>query len=301
MHHGKETFRHVAPIGSGEHKAWGRHEKKPWHYQVTAAIPHIDTLESLQMCIELLRRQTIRPYIIVVDTGSPPAVQRELEQMRAEDLEVHYVNAHAYFHSSEPVTVAMDLAHALCRTPHLFHTHADCFLRRQDFLEFMVRITNANTPVAGYRMSNRDWLIEKGVEPNWRWMVGHTATMLFMPSILRSGASWNLHRCRDEYGYSLENLGGWIDTETGFNHGLREAGIVPLFIGDDQNGVREIDGNRDHVRSYCGGKVYGSANYNVPAAEWMVDALAQAAARISAWDCQSSANAVAANPTNPPK
>jgi hypothetical protein len=294
MHFPRETFFHVAPIGSGEHKAAGRHPVKPWQFKVTVAIPHLDTLEPLKACIELLRRQTIRPYIMVIDTGSPPAVQLQLEQLRDVDLEIHYINGHAYVHSSEPVTVALDVAHTLCRTEHLFHTHADCFLRRRDFLEFMARITDANNPVAGYRMSPRDWATTE-----WEWMVGHSALMLYMPSILRAGVTWSFQRIFHAYGYQFKNQGGWPDTETGFNHGLREAGIKPLFIGYEQNFVREMDENRDHVRSYCGGKIYGSENYNVPCAEWMIDALKDAAQRISAWDCQTPAKPVAASQPNP--
>lgn len=297
-HFARDTFSHVAPIGTGEHKAFGRDAVKPWNYRVTVAIPHLDTIEPLKLCIELLRRQSVTPYIMVIDTGSPPAVQRELEQMRDSDLEVHYVNAHAYVHTSEPVTVALDLAHTLCRTQHLFHTHADCFLRRKDFVEFMLRITNANTPVAGYRMSPRDWVTKE-----WEWMVGHSALMLYMPSILRSGATWSFQRIFHAYGYTFENQGGWPDTEVGFNHGLRDAGITPLFIGHEQNYIRELDENRDHVRSFCGGKIYSVEDRKKPLAEWMASALEEGRQRISAWDCNAPANAIAASasPTNQPK
>lgn len=281
-----ETFFHVAPIGTGAYKSFGRHEKKPWHYAVTVAIPHLDTLESLQAVVALLRRQTVAPYILIIDTGSPPPVLRDLEEMRDVDLEIHYVQGHAYAHTSEPVAVALDLAHALCRTQHLFHTHADCFLRRRDFLESLIRVTNANTPVVGYRMSPRDW-----ATIDWQWMIGHTASMFYMPSIWRSGASWNFQRLHFDYGFEF-STGGWPDTETGFNFGLRDAGIVPVFIGHEQNGVREIDGNRDHVRSFCGARVYADANYNVPAAEWMAAALKEAWERVKVWDCEISGLAV---------
>src|SRR5439155_11220887 len=97
-------------------------------YRITAVIPHLETPEPLRACVELLRLQTERPYILVIDTGSSESVKAGLEAMRAEDLEVHTVSAHGYLHSSEAVGVAQDLAFALCRSEYLFCTHSDCFL-----------------------------------------------------------------------------------------------------------------------------------------------------------------------------
>ena len=144
-------FHFVAPVGTADvmPQYHGWITRKPWEYKVTAAIPHLDTLEALNMCVRVLRHQRERPYIMVVDTGSPPYVTREMEKLRAEDCEIHYINAHAYRTSSEPVTVALDLAQSLCRTELLFHTHADCFLRRGDFLEELGARCNAQTPVIG--------------------------------------------------------------------------------------------------------------------------------------------------------
>ena len=43
---------------------------KPWDYKVTAAIPVMDTYESLKICVDLLNLQTVKPFIIIIDTGS---------------------------------------------------------------------------------------------------------------------------------------------------------------------------------------------------------------------------------------
>lgn len=275
----KTPFSLVAPLGTADvDKVTGRIKKKPWEYAVTAAIPHLDTLEALQACIAVLRAQTERPYIMVIDTGSPCCVREQLEKMRAEDLEIHYISAHAWRHSSEPVTAALDLAQTLCRSKLLFHTHADCFLRRPDFIASLARVCNANTPVIGYRMSPRDWVTKE-----WQWMVGHTATMLYMPSIHRVGATWCYQRIHYGYGYPWRLDSGWPDTETAFNHALRDGGILPVFIGYDRNGERQIDDNIDHVRSYPGTKIYGASGRKKETQGWMESAIRDAMGRAKLW------------------
>lgn len=269
---------HIAPLGTSDvDRVAGRHPKKPWEYPLTVAIPHLDTIDALSACIDVLRAQTAQPYLMVIDTGSPPETIGKLETMRAADLEIHYIAGHAWRHSSAVVACALDLAQTLCRTPHLFHTHADCFLRRADFLENMVRVTTANTPVVGYRMSPREWTTD-----DWEWMVGHSATLLYMPSIHRAGATWSMERMNWQYGYSWESTGGWPDTEIGFNCALRDAGIAPVFIGHDRNWERQIDDNIDHVRSYTGTRVYAGEQIEQINA-WMKEALREAHARAAIW------------------
>jgi hypothetical protein len=262
----------VAPLQVGWNGAAG---KKPWDRRVTACVPHLETLEALGACVETLRWQSERPYIVVVDTGSSAATRAGLEAMRASDLEVHYIAAHAYRHASEPVCVALDLAQALCRTEFIFHTHADCFLRRRNFLEETVAKCGEGNPVIGYRMSPREWATDE-----WEWMVGHTATVMHMPTIQRIGGMWSMGRMHTQYGYAwTSGCGGWPDTETGFNCILRDAGIKPEFIGDDVNGQRQVDENIDHVRSYAGSKIY-SAEYHSRASGWMRLALSEAKMRV---------------------
>lgn len=272
-------FSLVAPIGTADSvpSYEGRAAKKPWHHKVTACIPHLNTVEELKVCIEVLRAQSERPYIMVIDTGSPPEVCVALEMMRAEDLEIHYIRTNGWNHSSEAVTAAMDLTQTLCRTEWIFHTHADCFLRRRDLIETWMRICNPSTPVVGYRMSPRDWVTKE-----WEWMVGHTALMCYMPSIHRAGATWAMRRGLYAYHYPLVNLGGWPDTETAFNHALRDAGIAPVFIGHDLNGQRQVDENIDHCRSHTGSKIY-SSEYHAKACGWMADAIREAKARVAQW------------------
>lgn len=292
-----EHFHHIAPLGclDIDRKFEGRAVKKPWDYQITAAIPHLNTVPQLRAVIALLRLQTERPYIIVMDTGSPPDVCAELEAMRAEDIEIHFIRGHGYRHSSEVVCVALDLAHSLCRTSYMFHTHTDCFPKRRDLLETYMRMCNANTPVIGYRMSPRDWATDE-----WKWMVGHSALMLYMPSIHRIGATWSYQRMAVQWHYPWQTHPGWPDTETGFNCALRDAGIKPVFTGHDRNFERQTDDNLDHCRSHAGSKVYSPDHYQKMQG-WMEAALSDAFQRVQEWNCEFEADAVAASQSDPPK
>lgn len=261
--------------------------KHPCNNRVCAAIPHFDTVEPLRACVDLLRNQTERPHILIVDTGSPRRVCEKLEQVFPEgDVEIHYMRAHGWTHASEPVAAALDWAQAICRSPLLFHTHADCFLRDRKFLERYTKVCSHRNPVIGYRMSPRAGTDE------WEWMVSHTATLLYMPTIHRCGATWSYQRVH-ALGYDSTLLPGWPDTETGFNNALRDAGIEPSFIGDDINLKRQTDAQIDHVRSYAGSSMY-HAEYHAKAKEWMKEALSEARKRVRQWAAMNLAESVRA-------
>ncbi|MEQ1862996.1 MAG: glycosyltransferase family A protein [Chthoniobacteraceae bacterium] len=261
----------VAPLAGGFTGT-----SRSWAHRVTACIAHLETPEPLRVCIELLRAQTERPYIIVVDTGSSLGTQAELAQMRAADVEIHLVRGHSYRHASEPVAVALDLAHARCHTEFLFHTHSDVFLQRFDFLSDLLALCTAANPVVGYRMTERH-------HPDWKHMVGHTSLMLHMPTINRAGAQWSMQRAHDRYGIPwCTGKPGWPDTETGFNYDLWAAGIAPLFIeGQEKNFECFRDANINHVRSYPGAKQYSPAHF-ARAEIWMRQAMDEARALLAA-------------------
>src|SRR5262245_59617380 len=84
--------------------------RRPWEYPLAAAIPHYETPETLPVLLELLRLQTVRPYILLIDTGSWWKTVRELERLRAPDCEVHYLRARAYRHTS-PTSAVRGVKH----------------------------------------------------------------------------------------------------------------------------------------------------------------------------------------------
>ena len=269
----------VAPFACiGRDRPWeGAAVRKPWDYQATAAIPHLETPETLPLVLELLALQTVRPYVLILDTGSRPSTVRKLEALRSPSVEIHYLRGHAYRHSSAPVTTALDLAHALCRTEYLFHTHSDVFPRRRDLLEWLLGLCRPDQPVVGYEMSPRP-------DTNaWRNVVSHTCTMLHMPTIRRIGATWSFERYW-ESGDAHPQQHGFPDTEQPFDRCLRRAGVFPYLIGHDENHVRSTDANIDHVRSLSGLRLYNRGGDLHQGCEAnLAAAHREAAARIRAW------------------
>jgi hypothetical protein len=275
----ESTAAAVAPLAClGRQRPWeGAADRKPWEHQVTIAIPHLETPETLPVLLELLALQTVRPYVLLIDTGSSPAVVRTLESLRRPDVEIHYIRAHAYAHSSAPVTTAMDLAFALCRTPYMLCTHSDVFPRRRDLVEWLLGLTNAEQPVVGYEMSPRP-------DTNrWRNVVSHTCTMLHMPTMRRIGATWSFERYW-ESGEAAPQGHGFPDTEQPFDRCIRRAGIFPYLIGHDENHVRYVDEYIDHVRSLSGLNLYNAGGeMHRTCHSNLVLAVREAKVRIAAW------------------
>lgn len=293
-------FAFVAPLGTtGRQSPWrGRLQQKPWHFRIAAAIPHLNTPETLPMVIELLRWQTMRPYIMVLDTGSPPKVCEWLETLRGADVEIHYLRSGGWCNSSEPVSAAMDCALALCRSPYLFCTHSDVFLRRRDVLSWYLERCTPECPVVGYEMSPR-----KGTNA-WRGNVSHTATMLHVPTLRAHGVRFNLQDAYRLMGLVSDQTrpeqwpttNGWPDTETCLGMTLKAAGLKQHLLGvhgepedrtfpwarPETNYERHVDDNLDHVRSYPSGKAYANA-YLHKTQPWLEAAVKEAQERIKQW------------------
>lgn len=272
----------IAPIRnvSPTHLPWeGDCVKKPWDYRITAAIPVIGTYDILKICIETLRCQTERPFIMVIDTGSTTEEFRQIESMRDEDLEVHSIRLNGVEHPSDFPAMAMDLAFTLCRTQFLFATHADCFLRRKEFLAEVLQMTVGEAPVVGYELSPR-------AHDDWPGMVSHTATMYHMPSMDKIGFGWSLRRLANIYGirnYKPNPMTpNWPDTEILGNYILRKYNVKTKLIGKEDNFVRNKDENIDHCRSITSGKLY-SPEYYARAMKWAEEAKKEAIERIENW------------------
>jgi glycosyltransferase involved in cell wall biosynthesis len=249
--------------------------RKPWEYRITATIPHLETPDTLAVVLDLLRAQTERPYLVVVDTGSTEATVRRLEELRADDCEIHYIRSHAWQHPSEPIAAACDLAMALCQSELLFLTQTDVFLRSQGVIGWIAALCDLDRPVVGYRMSPRHWATSR-----WEKMVGHTATMLHMPTMRRIGATWSMRRGAENYDLPYGAPAGWPDTETTFNEILREHGIRPHFIGHDENDTNYVDVNLRHCRSYGVTSVYGDPCVQ---RNWVRNAIAESKLLLESW------------------
>jgi len=269
-----------------EEKPWeGICKIKPWEYQVTAVIPVLDTYESLSLCVELLRLQTVKPYIIVVDTGSTKENIEKINNLIDEDLEVHSIKLNGVEHPSDFVAMAMDLAQSLCRTKYLFATHADVFLMRRNFLEYLLGICGdhledpSRFPVVGYEISPRQ-------HTDWKGMISHTASMYYLKTLDKIGFGWSMRRLASLYNlpdYKPNPMRpNWPDTEILGNVILRQHNIPVNIIGKEDNFQRNKDKNIDHCRSITSGLLY-SPEYYQTASSWYEDAKKQALDRIKLW------------------
>lgn len=278
------TKEDIAPVrGNGintTQSPWeGSDRKKPWDYRITAAIPALDTFETLEICIDLLRLQTERPYIMVIDTGSRGEQLEKMRKLQAPDLEIHFLQLNGVQHPSDFPAMAMDVAFALCRTEFIFATHADCFLRKRTFLADIMELAKTKSPVVGYEMSER-------AHNDWKGMVSHTATIYHMPTMDKISFGWSLRKLCHMYNikdYKPSPLRpNWPDTEILGNYILRYQKIKPHLIGHEKNFSRQVDENIDHIRSYTSGKLY-SPEYYQKAKEWFDDARKEALERIATW------------------
>lgn len=257
----------------------GSCEKKPWKYKITAAIPCTDTAETVEIAIELLRLQTERPYILLLDMCSWGDQIERMQKLQTEDCEVHSIRLNGVQHPSDFPAMAMDIAFAVCRTEFIFATHADCFLRKRTFLEELMEMASTKSPVVGYQMSPR-------AHNDWKGMVSHTATIYHMPTMDKIGFGWSLRRLCNMYNIKSWKptplFPNWPDTEILGNYILRYHKIKPHLIGEEENFSRQVDENIDHMRSYTSGKLY-SPPYFEQAKGWFEEARKEAMDRIEQW------------------
>src|SRR5579871_2153381 len=62
----------------------GRLQKKPWDYQVTVAIPHLEKpYPFFREILDLYLLQSEPPYIMIIDTGSARCYHDALERLRS--------------------------------------------------------------------------------------------------------------------------------------------------------------------------------------------------------------------------
>lgn len=264
--------------------------EKPWHRRVTVVIPNINSADFLERCVALHRLQSIQPYILVIDTGTQDPEQLErIEALRGEDCEIHYLRSHSYSHPSEPVSIAMDLSMALCKTRWMLCTHADALPVDREILEREVANAELDgVPAAGYQLTERPhWRNPDGSKnTDYEWMLGHTWTLLDVPFMKRHGITWDFESGYEEMGWDREDLPNAVDTEVFFNYRLRGVRkSEPLIIGTERNYKRNVRPHFDHVRSAPSGELYLPENHGVRMNQkrWKSKALREADKRITEW------------------
>ena len=264
-------------------KPWlGIVDRQPCDYPVQVVIPHMDTPEPVELAVELWRAQTLRPYITIIDTGSLDVHRERLAALQAPDVEIHYLRGHGYQHASQPVSIAQDVALAVCQQPLQFNTHSDVFPMRRDLLEWYAAQCSAETPAVGYEISSRDHVADGWLRRNWRGLLGHTATMLHVETIKAAGLSWDYQRAMARPELDPNNPGDF-DTEVGFGLLLRQAGMLPQIVGHDVNRKRQTDELIDHVRSHASSKLLDKRYHDGNCSRWMELAMQEARERLTAW------------------
>lgn len=253
-------------------------QRKPWDHCITAVIPVLDHVDETIACVELLRLQTLKPYIILIDTGSLPLAFSRIEQMRAEDLEVHAIRCHASAHPCGIIASALDLGFSLAWSRFVFTTHQDCFLRNRQFLDFLLSYMPRYS-VVGYQISPRKFV-------GWERWFGHTATLFDTTDWDMIGATWSLRRAARELRIGpcqdTPDLQGNVDTETTMNLCYLRSGLHTRQIGQEQNFIRTRDEWIDHPRSLTCTSLYSPDIYEQQKKTTAL-ALAEANERIAHW------------------
>jgi len=256
----------------------GKLKKKPWHYTITAAIPCLDQARETGLVIELLRLQTCRPYMILVDTGSSPRELAKLEKLRADDCELHLLRRNAQQHPCDSIASAMDLAFSIADTPYVFTTHQDCFPRSRHLLQHLMDNIHGLAAI-GYRISPR-------LYQGWETQLGHTATLWSIAEYDRLGATWSLRRAAAILGQGRpanDTHALWqVDTEAAINAVFAQRAAHTAFIGFEENWVRTRDDFIDHPRSLACTRLYFPAQYDKQRA-LADDAIREATERIRQW------------------
>ena len=280
----------IAPLRNQQfsQKPWeGDCVRKPWDYRVTVVIPCLDASEAVATIIALYRLQSERPFIVLIDTGSTSTELQALQSLAGDDCEVHSLRLNGVKHPSDFPAIAMDLAMSLCRTEYLLATHADCFPMSRNLVSDVLNLCNKDCPVVGYELTERP-------HRDWKGMVGHTLTMLHIPTMDRIDAGWSLRRLITQFdhpdGKSAEHQinpatsPNWPDTELLLNYQCRKAGIVPKIIGIERNSRRTVDDKIDHCRSWASAQLYGAqSHYANKSRGWLLDGITTARSRIEEW------------------
>jgi hypothetical protein len=213
-------------------KGWmGSVKKRPWHYRVTVVIPHFGTdFRLLMNVIESWRLQKERPYILVYDTGTPPEHHASLRALASYDTEVHFCRWHGVRNIYDPVALAYNHGIIDCRTKYAIFTHNDLVPISQDVVGDLISLCCEDIPVVGY---------ESGICIG---LVGTQLTAAFMPVLDRVRVRWD-----------ILHLHTFV--EEGFNECLKQAGIIPRFIGKEKRG-RGRTPHFDHVGGFVIGNLY---------------------------------------------
>lgn len=302
-----KTWANGDQIDPGEIRRYeGFAKKKPWEYRTTAVVLTFETPEEqLRVVLDLLRYQSEKPYLMIVDTGSSRANVSAIERIadETEDIEAHFVRSRGWIASSAPCAAAMDVAFALCQTPYLFATHDDVFLMRRRFVQEIREQCDEATPAVGYQMSPREFWEQENVafKELWKSTLSHTSTVYHMPSMRKYGAFWSMPAAFEKLGLPIEQPKyGFPDTEVNLGLCLNAAGVGVRFLGDpapdvlsgekpsvlmlgeELNDIQKT-ANWVHVRSSTSQRIYNPISFRDHRSERLQSEIEEGRSRADLW------------------
>ncbi len=258
--------------------------------RVVVNLPHRGTPRLLDAVLPLWLKQSVPVAVDVVDTGSSrveinhllAAAANSNATARRSAVRVHTLQPRTWKHPSEPIAIACELSQLYAETEYVLFSHVDVFPHSQHLVKWLMEQCSAKHPVVGYEISPRDsvsgWLSE-----NWRGMVGHSLTMVHLPTLRDNGVRWtyNEKELCEFFGWGRSELAGW-DTEVTFNLWLRVVDIAVKIVGHDQNREHLVDEWHGHARSYPGSLLFGHKHLE-EASRWVDLEVQQAAKRVKQW------------------
>lgn len=128
---------------------------------VTILIPNYKTPELTKMCLRLIRKHTDRSHIrvIVIDNNSADAsldYLRSLSWITLIERPTYPEETPSLSHSR-----ALDEAMQQVTTPYVLSIHTDTFIRRDDWLDFLLDKINAHDNIAGvgsWKLEVKPWI-----------------------------------------------------------------------------------------------------------------------------------------------
>ena len=226
---------------------------------VTLVIPHRDTPDWLLTSVALWQAQSMRPFILVVDTASTSmSTEIVLKELKSSPgVEVSQLNVGKTEHASDSICHAMDYAFSRCPTTYLLATHVDVHPKRRDLVEHLMNLCNEENPVVGWEMSPRG---PGGLQGDFTGQTsddypGHCCILFHMPTMDRIGAGWSIRRSANVFGSARGPdplVKGWPDTETCLGNLFFQHGIKPHYLGRETNHTNQETQYCTHARSRTG-------------------------------------------------
>ena len=214
----------------------GTFAKKPWHYRVTAVVPHRGALERLERCLRFIARQSEQPYVMLIDTDGDDESFARVRALRSEAIEIHRVACHATEEYADAACFAMDLAMSACRTEYLWCLPSDCFVVNSNMLAQMLAMADdGRRPVIGYES------LSAAEHPECQGMVSEACTLLHMPTMRRFDVTWSRAGLAARAASAGQIAG--LCPEISLNYRFRERGIEPLLLGSEHAAGIEREGN----------------------------------------------------------